>query len=195
MLIVRWRLAQDDHGMKNKMDDRRIHRRCEQLLTELDITGPASVHELCALLAQRQGKPIHLIATALPTDRVCGLYVETAAFDAIFFEAGTSPLHQALIAGHEIGHKVCGHKGAPVIDAEASRLLLPNLDPALVQRFLGRSNYTAIEEREAEIFGSLLLRSMIGHADAPAGGADAQTSLIGRVGNTLEDRPWIGGRG
>ncbi|MBQ1022739.1 hypothetical protein KBX71_33375 [Micromonospora sp. D93] len=118
--------------------------------------------------------------------------VPTGDFDAIFFEQDTSPLHQLLIIGHELGHLLAGHQATEVLDADASRLLLPDLDPQLVQRSLGRSNYAADEEREAEMIGSLLLRRVRGNRsdvdDAPLHGEDVE--LYGRLRHSLEHPHW-----
>jgi hypothetical protein len=164
------------------MGDRALRRRCERILDDLDAAGRLDIHDLCDVVSRRQGKPIHLIPESLPTSSPCGLTVRTAAFDAIFYERNTSPLHQAHIIGHELGHVLCGHRCAPVIDAEASRILLPNLDPALVQAVLGRTNYTEVEEREAEVIASLILRRTT--PPAPAAPADP---ILHRVAHTLED--------
>lgn len=88
------------------------------------------------------------------------MWVPTGTFDAVFYERDTSPIHQMLIIGHELGHLLAGHRPAAVLDPDAAKLLLPDLDPQTVQRFLGRSNYAAEEEREAEMIGSLLLRRL-----------------------------------
>ncbi|MBQ1076771.1 hypothetical protein KBX06_27005 [Micromonospora sp. C31] len=118
--------------------------------------------------------------------------VPTGEFDAIFFEQDTSPLHQLLIIGHEVGHLLAGHRATEVLDADASRLLLPDLDPQLVQRSLGRSNYAAAEEREAEMIGSLLLRRVRGGRgdvdDEPLDGLQAE--LYGRLRHSLEHPHW-----
>jgi hypothetical protein len=140
------------------MTDRQLRRRCEAIIADVDIPSPFSVHEFCRLLGERRGRPIHLIPMRLPEDQPCGMWVSTRTFDAIFYEADTSPLHQEHIIGHEIGHLLCQHEAAPVLDAEASRLLLPDLDPDLVQRTLGRTSYSTVEEREAEMIASLLSR-------------------------------------
>jgi hypothetical protein len=157
MIIARWTslgYLREDCGVA----DRQLRRRCEAIIAAVDIPDPFHIHEFCRLLGERRGRPIHLIPMRLPEDQPCGLWVSTSQFDAIFFEAETSPLHQEHIIGHEIGHLLCQHEAAPVLDPEASRLLLPDLDPDLVQRTLGRTSYSTVEEREAEMIASLLSR-------------------------------------
>lgn len=140
------------------MSDRQLRRRCEQTVDSLDLPGQIDVHELSRLLGQRCGRPIHLVPMSLPVNSPCGMWVRTGTFDAVFYEVDTSPLHQMLIIGHEFGHILAGHRASQTLGPEASRLLLPGLDPQLVRRYLGRSNYSRTEEREAEMIASLLVR-------------------------------------
>ncbi|MEV1144176.1 hypothetical protein [Micromonospora sp. NPDC049799] len=159
------------------------------MIAKLGVPEPFDIHELCRVLGERRGRPIHLVPISLPVHTVCGMCVPTGAFDAIFYEQDTSPLHQMLIIGHEVGHLLAGHRPAAVLDPDASRLLLPDLDPRLVRRFLGRSNYDAEEEREAEVIGSLLLgRARAGHwIDQDAAPRDGgQAALYDRLRHSLE---------
>jgi hypothetical protein len=170
------------------MADHGIRERCETILAELGIPDALGVRELCAVLADRQGRPIHLLGEHLPAGSPCGLAVRTERFDAIFYQTGTSRLHQEHIIRHELGHLICGHLTAPVLDAEASRLLLPNLDPSLVRAVLGRTNYSEIEEKEAEMIASLLLRrSVLGGSGTAPRDEPAASSVLGRLHHTLID--------
>lgn len=170
------------------MADRALRRRCETILAGLGLPDAIGVRDLCDLLAQRQGRPIHLVAEHLPAASPCGLAVRTERFDAIFYEAGTSRMHQDHIIRHELGHLICGHLTAPVLDAEASRLLLPDLDPSLVRAVLGRTNYSEVEEKEAELIASLLLRRSALARPDPAPHDDAGASpVLGRLHHTLID--------
>ncbi|MFC4018965.1 hypothetical protein ACFOW4_13570 [Micromonospora sp. GCM10011542] len=166
----------------------RLRKRCEQIAADVEIPEPFDIQRLCDLLGERRGRPIHLVPIKLPAHTVCGMCVPTGEFDAIFFEQDTSPLHQLLIIGHELGHLLAGHRATQVLDPDASRLLLPDLDPQLVQRSLGRSNYAAVEEREAEMIGSLLLRrARAGRDDEQDSPLDSrQAELYGRLRHSLE---------
>lgn len=171
------------------MTDRELRRRCERILDDLAAPHGTDVRALCALVGRQQGKPIHLVAESLPPQSPSGLAVRTARFDAIIYEKRTTPLHQEHIIGHELGHILCGHGTVPMIDSDTSRLLLPDLDPALVQAVLGRSNYTQEQEREAEMIASLILRRSVA---PPRPGADddagaGQDPLLRRLAHTLED--------
>ncbi|HEY0002757.1 MAG TPA: hypothetical protein VGB74_20050 [Actinoplanes sp.] len=170
------------------MADRTIRRRCERVLADLDLPDAIDVRHLCAVLAERQGRPIHLLAEHLPAGSPCGLAVRTERFDAIFYEADTSRLHQEHIIRHELGHLICGHLTAPVLDAQASRLLLPDLDPSLVRAVLGRTNYSEVEEQEAELIASLLLRrSVLARAGQPPPDDAGESPVLGRLHHTLID--------
>jgi hypothetical protein len=83
--------------------------------------------------------------------------VSTNAGDYIFYESQTSALHQEHIILHEVGHLLCEHPAASVSRDEISELLLPDLDPAMIQRVLGRTCYPVWAEQEAEIIASLIL--------------------------------------
>lgn len=170
------------------MRDRRIRRRVKQLINELELPPGFDIEELCRRLGERRGRPIHLLALSMPPDSPCGMWVSTPAFDAIFYAADTSRTHQELIISHEIGHILCGHVSAPVLSEETARLLLPDLDPALVQRTLGRTNYTGQQEREAETMGTLLLRRAHQPVDVEVATAlDAgQVEVYGRLRHSLE---------
>ncbi|WP_410818975.1 hypothetical protein [Micromonospora sp. 050-3] len=190
MQILRWQYTDEQETADVKLH--RLRRRCEQMVAELEVPEPFDIQKLCDALGERRGRPIHLVPIKLPAHTVCGMCVPTGDFDAIFFEQDTSPLHQMLIIGHELGHLLAGHQATEVLDADASRLLLPDLDPQLVQRSLGRSNYAAAEEREAEMIGSLLLRRVRGSRsdadDAPLTGQDVE--LYGRLRHSLEHPHW-----
>ncbi len=190
MLILRWQYA-DERG-KPDVKLHRLRKRCEQIAAEVEIPKPFDIQRLCDLLGERRGRPIHLVPIRLPALTVCGMCVPTGEFDAIFFEQDTSPLHQLLIIGHELGHLLAGHQTTEILDPEASRLLLPDLDPQLVQRSLGRSNYAAAEEREAEMIGSLLLRraraGRMVEQDSPLD--SRHTELYGRLRHSLEHPDW-----
>jgi hypothetical protein len=143
------------------MDNQALRRQCEATVDSLDLPDQLDLYDLCDDLGRRRNRPIHLLATTLPSRGPCGMWVGTGTYDAIFYEKNTSPLHQQQIIAHECGHLLAGHRMTEVLDADASRLLLPDLDPNLVHHFLGRTTYSALEEREAEMIASLLVRRIV----------------------------------
>lgn len=134
---------------------RRLRHRFTAVLRDLNLPATFDVRELCAALGERRGRPIRLLA--LPgLSEVCGLWIATPTTDLIAYEKHTSAPHQDHIVLHEIGHLLCDHYPATLTPAEQAHVLLPNLDPAMVRRVLGRAGYSSAEEREAELFASML---------------------------------------
>lgn len=171
------------------MTPRQLRKRCERLVAGLAMPDSFDMPDLCRFLGGRRGRPIHLVPISLPVHTVCGMWVPTGTFDAVFYEQDTSPIHQLLIIGHELGHLLAGHRPAAVLDPDAAKLLLPDLDPQTVQRFLGRSTYAAEEEREAEMIGSLLLRRIrdSSHpAEPETPRDDPEADLCDRLRQSLE---------
>jgi hypothetical protein len=170
--------------------DRELRQRCQKIIDELELPEQFSVRDLVQSLGQRRGRPMHLIPLRLPAGAPCGAWFSTGDFDAIFYEADTSPLHQEHIISHELGHILFGHGASATIDADIARQLLPDLDPRLVRRLLCRTTYSAVEEQQAEIIASLISRSAHRHGSdrnwvAPPELADVFT----RLAQTLEHRP------
>jgi hypothetical protein len=169
--------------------DQELRRRCQEIVDGLDIPDPFSIRELVRQLGQRRGRPIHLVPLSLPAGEPCGVWVSTRDFDVIFYEVDTSPLHQEHIIAHELGHLLCEH-GAPTIDVDVSRQLLPDLDPQLVQRILNRTTYSAVEERQAEVVASLISRAANRpRTDAGWTAPPEVADVLARVEHTLERRP------
>jgi hypothetical protein len=166
------------------------------LVRELRLPEPFDVTEVCMKLGERRGRPIVLLALDAPASGPCGVWLATPQRDYIFYEGRTAPLHQWHIIAHELGHLVHDHRSTGVLGDEAARLLMPGLDPQVVQRVLGRTHYSAAEEREAEIFASVVMqwadrRRLTIRPDAVAGGA--MRAELDRFGNVLDaDRPWHG---
>lgn len=145
---------------------------------------PFDTNELCAKVAARRGRPIRLVPMEGLTG-VCGLWVATATTDLIFYEQVTTPPHQEHIILHELSHVLCDHQRAASSASSAlSSLggqvehLLPNLDPEMVHRVLGRAGYTSDEEREAELLASLIRQRARSHT----GG-----TLTDRLRDALDD--------
>lgn len=132
-----------------------LRRRCAARLREIDIPVPFDIGVFCERIAANRGRPIKLLPMAGLTG-VCGLWVATDTADLIFYEQDTTPPHREHIVLHELSHVLCDHYPASLSLAEQAKLLLPNLDPALVQRVLGRAGYSSEEEREAEMLASLI---------------------------------------
>lgn len=130
-------------------------RRLRKLLRGLDIPVPFDVRVFAGAIAAQRGRPIHLMPVSGLTG-VCGLWIATDTADIIFHERQTTLFHQEHIVLHELSHVLCDHYPASASLTEQAELLLPGLDPGLVRRVLGRAGYSTEEEREAELFASLI---------------------------------------
>jgi hypothetical protein len=137
---------------------RGLRRDCVALLTQLDIPVPFDVRELCRRLAVNRGRRIQLMPVAIPAGGPCGVWLSVNDTDYIVYEERTSPLHQEHIIMHEVGHLVCQHAAAPVLDHETAALLMPSLDPEMITRVLRRTRYSARDEQQAEMIASLILQ-------------------------------------
>jgi hypothetical protein len=134
----------------------RLRRRCQARLRVLclELPVPFDIQAFCRALGARRGRPIVLCSVNTWTGP-CGLWVATDTTDYFFYERATSRLHQDLIVLHEIGHMVCEHRSAELLDGEMAGIL--GLDAGMVSRVLGRTTYSSGEEQEAEVLASLLL--------------------------------------
>ncbi|MFF0424952.1 MULTISPECIES: hypothetical protein [unclassified Streptomyces] len=137
-----------------------LHRRCRRLAEQVRLPKPFSIASFRDHVAEQRGRPLYLHPLPLEAASAgaCGVWLATAADDHIFYEQHTSPLHQEHIVLHEFGHMLFDHRpaaGRPEED-DALRAVLPDLDPRLIGRLFGRTNYTTLQEREAELLASLL---------------------------------------
>lgn len=171
------------------MDLKVLRRRCKERLRELDLPARFDASGLCQTLAQRRGRPI-VLRPVKNGAGPCGVWVASPSADFIFYELDTSPLHQQHIILHEASHLLCDHYAAPVAEAELRRLLFPDLQPAMVQRMLQRTTYSAEEEQEAELLASLLLERI--SADSPPAAWPPNpeaAALLARLKASLEEGP------
>lgn len=144
------------------MTDKALWRRCRLLADGISLPNPFDAEQFVASIAARRGRPIELMPVSAPAGGPCGLLMSTERADYILVPANTTALHRRHILLHEVGHLLCGHVGSDAgadgvaIDAAAGRELMPNLSPELIRRVLGRTTYSEVEEREAELLASLI---------------------------------------
>ncbi len=135
---------------------RRLRRTVEARVRSLDIPRPFDVSVLCARLGARRGREIRLRPQRMGAGP-CGLWADVAGVDYIVYEAETTQLHQDQIILHEVGHLLAAHPSEPLMEQDCLALLMPDLDPAMVRRVLGRHGYSSEQEQEAELLASLVL--------------------------------------
>jgi IrrE N-terminal-like domain len=159
---------------------RRLRRRCAAIASRLPLPVPFDVRELCRLVADERGKPI-LLMPSTGSAKVMGLWVATASADIILYEQTTTPPHQEHIILHELSHLLCQHYRGALPDTEHIRALLPNLDPSMIRRVLGRTEYSAEEEQEAELLASMIKQ----RAERAVASDGASSTLDDRVSDAL----------
>ena len=161
--------------------------RCRARLATLDLPDQISVPGLCQLAERHSGRPLTLLPLA-STIGPFGLLVSSRRADYVFVAENTTPVHQRHIAVHELCHLFCGHRSPVLGDSDLLKLLLPDVDPKMIEALLRRSAYTAEEEREAELLASLLLAEVGSRAPAGDPTFDTDTSaLLARLRATLQD--------
>lgn len=174
---------------------KRLRRTGAQRIAELELPEVADVAELCRHLGEIRDRPITLVPMQMPASHPCGMWVAARDEDLVFYDANTTSAHQEHIILHELGHIICCHRGAGLLDEATARLLFPNLDPDLVRDMLLRATYDDVQEQEAEIIAYLLSQRVGGTGrqpgDAPpaeeaAGRADSgKNAMLSRIERTL----------
>lgn len=142
---------------------RKLWRRCRRIAATVSLPTPFEVTTFTAALSQRLGRPVELLPLPIRSAGPCGVLVSTDRAEYIGYPADTALLHQQHIVLHEVGHLLCGHQGTEVLGQAARENLLPHLSDELIHRVLGRSGYTDAQEREAELFASLVLNRVARH--------------------------------
>ncbi|ORB82713.1 hypothetical protein B1987_01325 [Mycobacterium kansasii] len=116
-------------------------------------------------LASQRGRPIRLLPTDTSafTEGPCGVWLIRDDDDVILYDAETSDYHIDQIVCHEIGHMMLGHGLAQetgtdrTLNSDAWLKVLPDIDLATVNAVLRRTAYASDQERDAEIFASVLM--------------------------------------
>jgi hypothetical protein len=140
------------------MAHRTIRERCEALARTVPLPSPFSVRALLHQVGIDQGRPIHLLPFPLPAGAPCGVCIATDAADYIVVTDAAVGAQADHIALHELAHLLLAHSLKTLVDPEATRRILPHLDPDMVRNMFARTNYSTEQEREAEILASLIRR-------------------------------------
>lgn len=166
-----------------------LRARCEARLAGLRLPTPFTLDGFRRALEEQRGRrivvrPMPQLGTRAP----CGLWLELASLDLIFYEPDTkSRAQQDQILSHELSHVACGHR-RDLRDLTVLRELLPDLDtqlilsiiqratarPVPIHSVLGRASYPTADEEEAEMMATLLTEL----ADQDPEPADPATSRL-----------------
>lgn len=153
-------------------DLRALRRRCLARLRALSVPVPFDLQPFCAALAADRDRPLLLVPffAKRPKDRdaTTGAWHASIAADYIFYEPETSPLHQAHIILHELGHLLCDHPPRAVAAATLQTAQFSHIRLDQVAGALRQGAYSTTEECEAEIFASLLLERVALRHTAPS---------------------------
>ena len=139
--------------------------------------------DLIAAVQQHRGRKMQIL-TAPPelSASVCGMWVETPSVDLVFIAESAAPFAREHVLLHEIAHMLLGHGEARGPQSGLAQLM-PDLDPSLLQKVLGRSSYEDPQEYEAELLATLLQSRTRSSRPDSGGASDAssETALFGRI--------------
>jgi hypothetical protein len=162
-----------------------IQRRCKRILATITVPAPLSMAALRAEVSRITGRPIEVRVVDTPANAPCGLWVSMAGTDIIYVTAGTSTNHQRHVELHELSHILAGHEAVPVPRAGVSALV-PDLDPALVERMLARIAFDTDAECEAELLATMIECAATDWAAEPQRGVpDADADILQRIDRDL----------
>lgn len=133
-----------------------LRRRCEDVLSDVEIPTPWSLDSFLALLSERRQRPIILAEALVP----CGQHISAQWWkqpeaDVILYARTQSTFYKELSVLHEVGHMLCGHDSgatpsrAPFTDADLMQLTSAPSAAAVI--FSRNSRFDSVEEQEAEL--------------------------------------------
>lgn len=171
------------------MNLRALRQHCERLLHDIEVPEPFSIQTFADAVSRRRQRPLYLLAKTSHLGP-CGLWLALPEVDYVFYESATSPVHRDHIIVHELAHLLADHEPTEHLDPSLLRGLLPDLDPAVVQRVLARSIYSAVQEQEAEMIATLVLQRAGQQtiADQSESHDPREAALLERLESTLGAR-------
>jgi hypothetical protein len=145
---------------------RKVRQRCEAVVAELSLPPEAGLEEVCDLVAERVGRPVHTLT--MPLGGVTsGMTILLEHELWICADQDTSAWHQAHVKLHEIGPLLMGHDQQAEVTEDALTLGAPSLDAGVAMRHMGigatfrrHHSYDKPAEMEAEIVAGLLEERM-----------------------------------
>ncbi|MEU8687691.1 secondary metabolite protein [Streptomyces sp. NPDC048665] len=158
------------------MDEReaRLRRTCEKALDGVRLQRPFTIESFCEALSSKRGRRI--VLQEMPDtgglNAPCGLWIAYRHEDHIWHVKATSQRHRSQVILHEIAHMLLDHQS----DAGTSSLLAalpPEISLARIRRAFGRTDYSAEQEHDAELAGSILDEIVDSLPTAPSTSRDA----------------------
>lgn len=138
------------------MLDAAMRSRCQQRLAGLRLPLPFALDAFCRELALRRGRPLTVADMPSVHDGPTGAWIATDDADYVFVDQGARALHREHIVLHELAHMIFDHGAAPGLGEHDAAALLPAFTSETVARVLGRSRYTDVQEREAELLATMI---------------------------------------
>lgn len=92
-----------------KADFSVARKRCEHLLSQLDLDPPVTLQDLVAAVGHYRQRTITLTPAVLPARGAFGMTGGDEYGDVVLFQRDTSPSHQLLIILHELAHILANH--------------------------------------------------------------------------------------
>ncbi|GAA2798727.1 hypothetical protein [Saccharopolyspora taberi] len=86
-----------------------MHRRCRNLLAQLDVRPPVPLRTLVEAVARVHGRPITLAPADLPVDSAFGATGTDTTGEVIVYQRNTAASHQLVIVLHELAHILAEH--------------------------------------------------------------------------------------
>jgi hypothetical protein len=140
---------------------RTLCREASEALADLGFHGRFTLGALIERIAERRGRPLHLMPHSWPSDGPHGLWVATDIADYLAFDQYAAPLRRFMIIGHELAHMAYGDEGTPV---ESVAGLLPEGTFAARVKVRSvvcmRSVHDDLVEQRAEWFATVVGQSL-----------------------------------
>lgn len=203
MIVARWRCPATaaasayqratGRGGSGEMKPRNVRRVCAQQLRTLRKQGfqppvPLDATGLCAEVSRCLAQPVTLVGMPMPARAPTGLTLWTDSGQIIAYDERAPEAHRLQIVGHELAHVIFNHRAIQLDGDDATKLLLPTLDPQVVHQILGRgSDYTELEECQAETLATMLLAEPARRRRESAAVTDP---VHRRLAETLQDPRW-----
>ncbi|MGW5706617.1 toxin [Amycolatopsis japonica] len=127
------------------------------MVGQLVVPDSCDVLQLCAQVGEQRGRPIALLPLPMAASGACGLWMSGSSTDYVCYERDTTPVHQAHIVLHELGHILCEHPGAECPESVLAGIF-PDLSGTTLKIMLARQHagFTTQDEAEAETVAYLI---------------------------------------